>query len=328
MSTSENNTIFKLHSDPERYTWVAYVLVVILSSLVGDTLILNASFQKDAFKLNKFIVTVIRYIAVFDLANIIVSAVPRAISLVADKWILGDALCNVTTYLRYFSFSAGCYSVAILTSSKFGLLKYPLRSATWTKKMAHLICCITLIPILILILLMVALAVDNDDVAFDYSSYVCRYAFKADIWKKILPIMPTIAIFIPDIVIVATTILILKYACKSAKRVNTNLKWQGTLAVVLTAVVYCISNLPLFIFYLGKRFVKQDPTGPYLFHFSRVADAISMINIMSNFYIYIVTIRSFQRFLRSRILTKFSKRQDIWRAVRNTTSTGEFSFIM
>jgi hypothetical protein len=324
MHTSENYEIFKIHKDAERYTWVAYILFVILSSLVGDTLIVYASFQRDAFKLNKFIITVIRYIAISDLAYVIMSGIPRAVSLVADTWVLGSAMCYATTYTIHFSFSAGCYFIAILTSSKFLLLKFPLRSATWTRQMAHMVCNLSLIPILAL--LMITLAVDMNDVAFDYSNYVCRYAFNAEIWTQLLPILPIIAVFVPDIIIVVTTIMILKYAGKSARRVKTSVKWQGTLTVILTAAVYCISNLPLFIFHLGRRFVKQDPTNPFLLHFSRVAGAMSMINVMSNFYIYTLTIRSFRRFLRSKILSKFSNHRVNRRAVRKMTSTGEKSY--
>ena len=64
MSTSTNYSDIKfgLHNNAERYTWAAYQLFVLLSSLIGDTLILAASFQKDAFKINKLIITVIQHI--------------------------------------------------------------------------------------------------------------------------------------------------------------------------------------------------------------------------------------------------------------------------
>jgi hypothetical protein len=140
MHTSKNYTIFKVQNNAEKYAWIAYILFVILSSLVGDILIFFASFQRDAFKLSKFIVTVIRYIAVSDLTYAIIGAIPRAVSLIADTWVLGNAMCYANAYSTYFSYSAGCYFIAILTSSKFLLLKYPLRSTTWTQKMAHLVC--------------------------------------------------------------------------------------------------------------------------------------------------------------------------------------------
>ena len=60
MALSNNYTIYGIHSPAERYLWAAYNLFVFVSSLIGDTLILFATFQKGAFKLNKFIVTVMQ----------------------------------------------------------------------------------------------------------------------------------------------------------------------------------------------------------------------------------------------------------------------------
>ena len=52
-----NYTAFGMHSDAERYFWASYHIFVLLSSLIGDSLILVASLQKDTIKVNKFIVT-------------------------------------------------------------------------------------------------------------------------------------------------------------------------------------------------------------------------------------------------------------------------------
>jgi hypothetical protein len=322
MSTGENYTINKLHNDAERYTWAAYIIFVIVSSIIGDILILYASYKKDAFRLNKLIVIAIRYIAVFDLTSVITKALPRAVSLVADAWILENVICYAMVYFSYFSYNVGNYLIAILTSSKVLILKFPLRSATWSRKMAHLACSLALLPPLILISCM--LVIDKDDVGFGYKHYACFYGFKAYAWKNLVPLLSFLLLFLPNVCIVASTILILRYACKSAKRhVNTRVRWQGTLAVALTAVVYCISSLPLFIFDIGKNFVKEHPNGPFFLHFHRVANTMLLINTMSNFYIYILTIRSFQTFILSKILFIFSNLQVMAQNIRNNISTGE-----
>ena len=88
MVLSNNYTIFGMHNNAERYFWAAYNLFVLLSSLIGDTLILYASFHKGAFKLNKFIVTVMQHIAVIDLATAITAPLSVAVSLIANTWVL------------------------------------------------------------------------------------------------------------------------------------------------------------------------------------------------------------------------------------------------
>ena len=85
MITSKSDA--QIHSDVQRYFWAAYHLFVFLSSLIGDSLILYSSFQKDAFKLNRLLVMVIRHIAVSDLTYAMFSVLPSAIALISDSWV-------------------------------------------------------------------------------------------------------------------------------------------------------------------------------------------------------------------------------------------------
>ena len=142
MSTSTNysNIKFGLHSNAERYSWAGYQLFVVLSSLIGDTLILAASFKKNAFKINKLIVIVIPHIAVSDLVNSISFALPIAISLLASSWVLGETMCKLQLYLTYFVNPVSMYLVAMLTTCKFLILRYPLRAASWCKNRAYKVC--------------------------------------------------------------------------------------------------------------------------------------------------------------------------------------------
>ena len=84
-----NFTHLKIENNTVRYLWAAYHIFVLLSSLIGDSLILYASIQKNSFKLNKFIVAIIQHIAVCDIGFAISSVLPIAISLLADSWVLG-----------------------------------------------------------------------------------------------------------------------------------------------------------------------------------------------------------------------------------------------
>ena len=207
-----------------------------------------------------------------------------------------------------------------MTTGKFLHLKYPLRSTYLTKRMAHKICILILIAHLALPLMM--LIIDKDDLSFDYRLYDCIYRLTADTWKTLVPIGIITTFFVPNIVIVSTSIAILVMAKRSARRLGGSVQWRGALPVVLTAVVYCVSTLPLFIYFIGSNFV-QDSTGTFHVQYYRISAGLSMINIMSNFYIYAMTISSFRGFLISEIffiLAIFSQR------FRNmTTSTGSIA---
>ena len=314
---------FGLLSDAERHSWAGYHIFVLLSSLVGDSLILYASFQRDAFKLNKFIVTIIQFIAVSDLVYAIFSVLPRTVSFLADSQALGEAagVCYTTVYVSYFNYSAGMSLIAALTTAKFLLLKYPIRCSNWTEKIAVKVCGIILIPPLLFPVLF--LIVDKDDITFDIKIYTCNYEFGAEIWTKLRPITFIVTLFIPNIIIVATTIPTLMYlaaARKSAKRVRGSVPWQGALTVALTAIVYCVSTLPNFVYHiLESGIFKEKENNLCLSQFYRISEFLLMINIISNFYIYTLTIKSFRRFLFSKILSVV---QISWKDSRNTTSAG------
>ncbi|KAL5257750.1 hypothetical protein ACHWQZ_G012614 [Mnemiopsis leidyi] len=318
MVTSNDYHIFGIHSDAERCFWGSYYLFVHISAVLGDTLILYASFQKNSFKLNKFIVTVIQYIAVADLTYAVTSALPSSISLFAGGWVLGDALCYIKVYSSYFIGPGVVCLIPVLTAGKFLILKYPTRIGFWKEETAHRVCVIVLIvPFIIPFLLMI---VDKNDIIFDYRIYTCDYKFTEDIWRTVTPIMSIITIFIPNIVIVSTTVPTLKYlyaASRSARRVQGSIPWQGALTVTLTGLVYCISAFPLFICYLGKGFVEE--TSFLLIKFYRIANFVSMINTVSNFYIYALTVKSFRRFL---VLKVLSINMSIMSRESSSTETG------
>ena len=299
MVTAANSNRFRMQSKTERYGWATYHIFVFLSSLIGDSLILYASTKKEAFKLNKFIVTILQHIAISDLLFAIFSVLPSVISLLADSWVLGEVMCFVRVYSGHFLFPSGMFFIATLTTSKLILLKYPLWATNLTKRKAHVICC--LVSTIAFSFPIFFVQSQWNDVKFDYRTYTCDYMYSTEISKKLLPALVTLNLFAPIVVIVATTIPTIVYlakASKSARRVKKSVPWQGGLAVTLTSVVCCLSNLPTITSHILKAAIKNQCDSCKNFRdFSRAAKFLLVINIMSNFYIYTLTIRSFRRYL-------------------------------
>ena len=305
MSTSTYNSDIKfgLHNNAERNSWAAYQLFVLISSLFGDTLILVASFTKDAFKINKLIVTAIQHIAVCDLINSISFALPQATTLLANSWMLGKSICNAQPYLIYFINPVSACLIAVLTTFKFLILRCPLRTTSWSSKRAHQVCGFMWASSAISPILM--LAKDKGDTYIDYRIYHCLYYFNDEIWTVVLPMMALIFMLAPPFVVISTTVPTLKYlmtARKSARRSRGRIPWQGALTVVLTALIYTISTVPTTLYQILKKFVKgqEDPNNWFHITFARISSALLLMNVMANFYIYCLTIRSFRRFLLSR----------------------------
>ena len=267
-------TLYGIHNTTERYSWAAYQLFVSLSSLIGDTLILYASFRRDAFKLNEFIVSVLQHIAVSDLLNAFFCFLPTGISLLTNNWILGNAMCYASFYISYWAYPTGIMFIAVMSASKFLLLKYPLRTSYWTKKRGHQ-GCVSIWVLCLLISSLTLIVLGKDDVKFDYRIYDCDYGFNAEASKTVVPIISIAYQFLPSCIIISTTIPTLKYlfdASKSARRVQGSIPWQGAMTVALTAIVYCISNLPLAVYFISKSYIKESPGGAFHVHFYRLIE--------------------------------------------------------
>ena len=172
MSNSDYSDIeFGIKSDAERYSWIAYNIFGVLSSLVGDILILLASSQKGSFRINRILVTIIQHVAVSDLAHTTKTLLPIIISLLGNSWILGTTLCYATVYMVSITYPAGMSLIAFLTTAKFLILDCPLRAATWNNKWVHQVCCF--IWLASFTAPMPYFVLDNYDVAFDFRVYTC-----------------------------------------------------------------------------------------------------------------------------------------------------------
>ena len=297
MNTSTNYSdyaTFGIHSDGVRYTLACYTIFVATSSLLGDSLILYASNQRGAFKLHKVIVTIIQQIAVSDLLISITDVLPTAISLFAGSWVLGDTLCLVTEFLAYWVYPCGMYLICLLVTSKYLTLKFPLRAGSWSKRRFHKVCAVIWLYSLGGSLGMYL--VDSDDVLFDYRTYGCEYQFSSDIWKK-MPLAATLAV--ANLIVITASLLTVDVARRAARARRSSVNLRGVATVVLTAVVFLISTLPRIISITLDAFFKEVILSP--FHLHRVSTFLSMINIMSNFFIYCLTLTSFREFLLQKI---------------------------
>ena len=284
-----------------RHIWAGWYIFVIMTCLIGDTIILIASIKYKAIKLHEAIVAFIQHIAVSDLLLSLALLLPTAVSLLADKWVFGSAICIIRPYISYPCYQAGRLLICGMTTCKLLILKHPLRSVSWTASHAHVTC--TLIWILSLYWPISYLIVEDDGGVFDFRLYTCVFQFRSSTWKILQPISSAILYLVPNIMIIVTAVMILAVARRVAKECRQGLKWQGVTTVVLTATIYSVSFLPNTVYHIVEPFVEKDRAdwGPFKIVYYRVAASVLTVNIMANFFIYCLTVSRFRKFLRVRI---------------------------
>ena len=220
MINSSDYTVYGIESNTERYSWAGYHTFVVLSSLFGDTLILYATFQKNAVRLNRSLVTVIQNLAISDIALALSSALPTAASLLTNSD-LKNTTCYPVVYMIYLMYPVSMLLIAVMTTIKLYLLKYPLRVVKLNRKKILHICifiwiwCSLTVPITFIVL-------GGDDLHFDYRIYNCDYRFTEAAWKIIMPIYSIIFQLVPSCVIIGTAMPTMKYlmdVSRSARQV-------------------------------------------------------------------------------------------------------------
>ena len=119
-------------------------------------------------------------------------------------------------------------------------------------------------------------------------------------WGILLPVSAVLVLLIPNVVIVISTVLLLRKARRAVRKKKKGLKWQGIITVVMTSVIYTVSYLPFNLYFMLEPHLEKDPLspGPFFIQFYRVANAFVIINVLSNFFVYSLTVASFRQFVK------------------------------
>ena len=75
--------------DVERTVWILWSSTVLLTSIIGDSIILIGTIKYKAIKQHEVTVAVMQHMAVCDLLQTIFRVLPVILALVADRWVMG-----------------------------------------------------------------------------------------------------------------------------------------------------------------------------------------------------------------------------------------------
>ena len=129
-----------IETEVERSFLVLWVLTVLVSSLVGDNIILIATCRYKVLNLHKVMVAIVQHMAVCDLLQSEFQVFPSTTALIADKWLLVDVMGHIQENLLMIPAGYSMFLTCVLTTVTFVHLKYPLVARTWSKKKGHIIC--------------------------------------------------------------------------------------------------------------------------------------------------------------------------------------------
>ena len=301
-NNSSNDTLALngvIENDVERFIWAGWLILMFLTSLLGDTAILVASIKYRAFKLNRVIVVFIQHVAMCDLIISTTVIFPQIVTLITDSWVFGKVLCWITAYLDFYATCASIILICTMIVGKWLILKYPMKARSWSINQAHILCaCLWIFSLSSVCIL---LLVDPDDVYVNANRYKCSYQFSSKTWNWLTPTIYALYVVFPTSVMILVSIFLVKHlhdARRVARQSRNKVRWQGVATVVITAAVYCFSFLPDGLNILMQLYIGNKSGRLY---FSRIAKTFTYLNVASNFFVYIFAVPSFRNFIRSRL---------------------------
>ena len=176
----------------------------------------------------------------------------------------------------------------------------------WTARLGHKVC--VAVWLLQLCLVAPTTVVDvliGGTVYFNYWTYTCAYDISnyptGSKWYASSGYI--VFTFIPVVIMIVTSTLLLMAAKRSAARQGHGLQMSGVITVLLTVMVLIISNVPTIVALLITFIEPGFDVGGTTWG---VAASIQYVNIMANFFIYALTVRSFKEFLKVKTLSLLS----------------------
>ena len=307
--------IFK-NSPPNSFEWILMIiwsLMVMLVSMIGNTIVLTATVKYNAIKLDDISVVLIRNIAVADLgvAVYIASSLP---GIIAKQYLYNDLFCILSKTFFYACLSTEVVLVAALSVSKLLWILNPLRALARSKKNGRIIAAS-------IWLLMISLTAGttlyresaNDNwTNFQGALYQCSRT-SGDIKSSILfkAIVMSLNI-IPQLVITVATLWLLALVRKAGA-----IHKQGLITILLVCALFFVSYAPYGFLYQILKLLLDTRSYDWFDTLYRWSFYIVYLNYAANPLIYFASIDSFNRFVKQRIF----KREGFSLSERSTTQS-------
>ena len=134
------NSVNAIKDDAERSILILWNLTVLLTSLIGASIILIATIKYQAIKLHKVIITVMQHMAVCDLIQTVFKVFLGTLATITYVWMMGELLCHVQFNISWVCAPVALFMTSALTTLKLIMIRYPLRTGAWYSRLGHKIC--------------------------------------------------------------------------------------------------------------------------------------------------------------------------------------------
>ena len=275
-------------NDTARYPMAAWVLTAAVISLIGNTTVLLASLKYKALKLDKISVALIEHIAVADIATSLQYLVVFK-AIISQHLIVNEEYCPLFFGLFNYVAGVGVLLVCALNVSKLTSILFPFLARLRSYKSGHRIAAVIWLSAtpLILFIKIHGMTSEGNIFYFRQETYRCAPNFTNPTNKTAIPILITINVIIPVLIVMVCTVALLRFVSRSR-----GLALQSVVTVLSMSGIYLVSYIPYAVEYLLESLGIRNND------FTRFAVYVSCLNIIMNPFIYYFSVKSYGEFVR------------------------------
>lgn len=287
----------------------AYTAVASLLGLVGNGLVLHASVNKTAFKLDKITLLLIQNLALSDFLYLLIVIVPSFNAYFGGTWNLGDTMCYVIGFVGTWLASANLHFILFVTAHRLFNCIMPWKMKIFERRQKFGI--IAVVIWAFSSLKMVVLSANGTQIRYNANIYRCGvdYVEFGKHHPLCLILLWVFAKWVPFTLIMILNILLFLTARKRFKKTTT----KGLMAIISISILLVLSWTPAQVYsimgavkYPNKQVVAAAEIAAYNFY---------LVSVFGNPIIYGLQNKYFAAFVRGRI-------KKIARSI-NSTITGK-----
>ena len=223
-----------VHTIAEGVVWGTILTVGNIVGLIGNSLVIFASFKYGTFKMDGVTVVFVRNIAISDVVMILMYAVPIGVTHIARGWVFGKAMCKIIGHAVTIPAFASINFILIVSIHRYLRCRFPHSVvASINKKKANIIAVLVWFFSCVFIAYTFIIHVESN---FNVRLAVCSFTYGRDIPNVIIMSLLTL---VPFIVITVINLVLWVY-------VRAYLKSHGHSTQTKTAVLTTAAVTGLF----------------------------------------------------------------------------------
>ena len=292
----------RITTNSERIALTLWGITVIVTSLLGDSIVLLATTRYRAIKLHRVLVTLLQHLAISNLLQTLFRVLPVTPTFTTDTWVMGTLLCHLEDHVGIVCLTVTIFLTCCLSTVKLLLVKFPLRVSVWSARVGHQIC----VGLWVLALvwyspgLVGKMVYIKETLNFSYNEYQCNYdmnsTYLPESYRMYMIVSFPVISLLSYMLLIVTSMLLLVVAKQASTRAGSALRWEGVVTVLLTVGVLLVSYLPLSVVVIAWL-LDINYSGTVW----RFAASMQYLNIVANFFIYPISVESFREFLKIKL---------------------------